>query len=96
MRAAQSALSNALRHSGADTAVVTLSFVGPEVALDIYDNGRGFDVQKTLTAATEREDGTGFGLKVLRERVTALGGAIDIESRTGDGNWDPFAVAAIR
>ncbi|WP_299167212.1 sensor histidine kinase [uncultured Arthrobacter sp.] len=85
LRAAQSALSNSLRHSGAGTAVVTLTFVGSEVALDIYDNGRGFDVDAALASAIERTDGTGFGLRVLRERISALGGAIDIESEAGEG-----------
>ncbi|GAB3549706.1 sensor histidine kinase [Arthrobacter tumbae] len=85
LRAAQSALSNSLRHSSAGTAVVTLTFVGSEVALDIYDNGRGFDVDTALASAVERTDGTGFGLRALRERITALGGAIEIESEAGEG-----------
>lgn len=91
LRAAQSALSNALRHSRASTAVVTLTFVGSEVALDIYDNGEGFDVDAALASASQRTDGTGYGLRVLRERITALGGAIDIESEAGGGT-----VVAIR
>lgn len=91
LRAAQSALSNSLRHSGAGTAVVTLTFVGSEVALDIYDNGRGFDVDAALASAIERTDGTGFGLRALTERISALGGATEIESEAGEG-----AVVSVR
>ncbi|GAA2172691.1 sensor histidine kinase [Arthrobacter parietis] len=85
LRAAQSALSNALQHSGAGTAVVTLTFVGSEVTLDIYDNGRGFNVDGALESAMKRTDGTGFGLRALRERISALGGVLDIESEAGEG-----------
>lgn len=85
LRAAQSALANAAQHSGADTAVVTLTFVGSEVTLDIYDNGSGFDVEAALASTRERTDGTGFGLRSLRERITALGGDIDIDSDVGEG-----------
>lgn len=91
LRAAQSALSNTLRHSGADTAVVTLSYVGAEVTLDIYDDGAGFEVEAELASAGQRSDGTGYGLRTLGERITALGGAIDIESVPGEGT-----VVAIR
>ena len=43
LRAAQASLANVRAHAQAGTAVVTLSFLGPEVAMDIYDDGAGFD-----------------------------------------------------
>ncbi|MGW6914949.1 sensor histidine kinase [Kitasatospora sp. NPDC054939] len=43
LRIAQSALGNAVRHAEADRAEVTLSYMGDEVALDVLDDGKGFD-----------------------------------------------------
>ena len=43
LRAAQASLANVWVHAKADTAVVTLSFLGSEVAMDIYDDGAGFN-----------------------------------------------------
>lgn len=87
LRAAQASLANVRVHAQARTAVVTLSFLGPEVAMDIYDDGTGFDP----AAVTARPDGSGYGLTSLRERVAALHGQLDIESAPGEGT-----VVAIR
>jgi signal transduction histidine kinase len=87
LRAAQASLANVGVHAKARTAVVTLSFLGPDVAMDIYDNGTGFDP----AALTARPDGSGYGLTSLRERVAALHGRLDIESAPGEGT-----VVAIR
>ncbi|WP_055479152.1 histidine kinase [Sphaerimonospora mesophila] len=43
LRIAQGALGNVGRHSGADNARVTLTYLDDMVVLDIYDDGRGFD-----------------------------------------------------
>ncbi|MFF2030502.1 sensor histidine kinase [Arthrobacter sp. NPDC058192] len=87
LRAAQASLANVRVHSRASNAVVTLSFLGTEVAMDIYDDGTGFDP----AIEPARTDGSGYGLTALRERVAALHGHVDIESAPGDGT-----VVAIR
>ena len=87
LRAAQASLANVRIHAQASVAVVTLSFLGPEVAMDIYDDGGGFDP----AAVAARPDGSGYGLTSLRERVAALNGQLDIESVLGEGT-----VVAIR
>ncbi len=84
VRAAQSTLANVFKHSGAATAVVTLAFMGPEVSLDVYDDGRGFDPSR-VAAAPERTDGTGYGLPQLRARIMSLGGGISVDSTPGEG-----------
>lgn len=89
LRAAQASLANVWVHAKAETAVVTLSFLGCEVAMDIYDDGAGFDPGPA--AASARPDGSGYGLKSLRDRVAALSGSLDIESAPGEGT-----VVAIR
>jgi signal transduction histidine kinase len=75
LRCAQEALSNVRRHSGAQTAAVTLAY-GPErVALEVVDDGSGFD---PVTAS-------GFGLDGLRSRATELGGDVTIARGTPSG-----------
>ncbi|WP_354188058.1 sensor histidine kinase [Arthrobacter sp. UYCu712] len=90
LRAAQASLANVWVHARAGTAVVTLSFLGSEVAMDIYDDGAGFE-PSAVTDPAGRPDGSGYGLKSLQERVAALAGSLDIESAPGEGT-----VVAIR
>ncbi|USY18876.1 sensor histidine kinase [Nocardiopsis exhalans] len=81
LRAAQASLANVSAHAHAGTAVVTLGYLGQEVTLDVYDDGEGFDPEAPRT----RADGTGYGIAALRERVTALGGDLEVESAPGEG-----------
>ncbi len=81
LRAAQASLANVAAHANATTAVVTLSFLGEDVTMDIYDDGVGFD--PASLPSQPRPDGTGFGLLSLRERVLALGGSLNPESGGG-------------
>ncbi|MDP9937810.1 sensor histidine kinase [Paenarthrobacter nicotinovorans] len=89
LRAAQASLANVWAHAKARAAVVTLSFLGTEVTLDVFDDGVGFE--PTTADGTARGDGTGVGLLSLRERLAALDGTLDLESAPGEGT-----VVAIR
>lgn len=91
LRATQASLSNVSRHARATTAVVTLGFVGPDVTLDVFDDGIGFDSEAALAASAPRPDGSGYGLLSIAERVAALNGHLQIESSDGEGT-----VVAIR
>jgi two-component system sensor histidine kinase UhpB len=76
-RVAQEALSNATRHSGAETvAVAMLRTEGGGVALEVSDDGRGF-------AFDESQRGLGIG--GMRERALLVGAELTIESRPGAG-----------
>ena len=81
-RMAQEALANAARHSGADSARLCLTVTEREVALDISDQGRGFDPALTLSRNQNREH---FGLQGIRERALAMGGSCDIASQPHAG-----------
>ena len=81
-RLVQEALTNVLRHSGADRARVAVVRAGTLLELRISDSGRGFDPEETLTG-TERA--TGSGLHGMRDRLELFGGRLDITSAPDRG-----------
>ncbi|WP_448004423.1 sensor histidine kinase [Agromyces bauzanensis] len=82
LRIAQGGLANVLRHSDASRAELTLSYLGDEIALDIVDDGVGFD-----PAAAQRDEveGVAFGIRAMRQRAERQGGTIVIEAAPGEG-----------
>ncbi len=77
------ALSNVGRHAQAATCRVSLFREDGQGVLQIEDDGHGFD-----TAAPH----TGQGTRNLRERVTAMGGQLAIESVIGEGTTIKIAM----
>jgi two-component system sensor histidine kinase UhpB len=75
-RVAQEALSNAVRHSGAERIEVALRRSGDGVELTVSDDGRGFAFE---------ESESGLGIAGMRERALLLGGELTIESRPDHG-----------
>lgn len=75
-RTLQEALTNVLRHSGADRVRATLAFGNPSVRLTVADDGRG---------APEDASERGFGLRGLRERAAALDGSLRAGNAPGGG-----------
>jgi signal transduction histidine kinase len=71
LRAAQEALANVRRHSGARSVTILLARVESAVRLVVRDDGTGFD-----PAAPVR----GFGLRGMRARAQQIGGAVHVES----------------
>lgn len=79
VRIAQSALANVEQHAGPDArAVVTLSWSGNRVRLDIVDDGQGFDT--SILTSTET---LSFGLDTIQSRVADLGGDFALASEPG-------------
>src|ERR1700733_1031501 len=76
LRAAQEALANVARHARATRVGLTVSYMENEVALDVRDDGVGFD--------PARPD-SGFGLVAMRQRIAALSGTLQVESEPGGG-----------
>jgi two-component system sensor histidine kinase UhpB len=77
-RIVQEALSNVIKHASANHAQVALILAAAErtLTIEVADNGSGFDIG---TASA------GIGIIGMRERVHALGGAIDFESSLDEG-----------
>ncbi|MEM6717023.1 MAG: sensor histidine kinase [Cyanobacteria bacterium P01_C01_bin.147] len=75
-RIVQEALTNTVKHSQAQLVQVRLVAKSRCLHLQVLDNGKGFDPSKNTS---------GFGLRGLRERATALGGTCQIGSAPGAG-----------
>lgn len=84
LRVAQSALANTVQHAHAYHVETTLSYMDTEIALDVVDDGRGFD-PGTLPVPGSNESGSGFGLAAMRARAQALHGALTLETAPGQG-----------
>ncbi|WP_414937883.1 sensor histidine kinase [Amycolatopsis sp. cmx-11-51] len=82
LRIAQAALANTVRHADAATAEITLSYLSGRIALDIVDDGTGFDLDRLPVADPEKG---GFGLGAMRGRTQALGGTFILESTPAHG-----------
>jgi signal transduction histidine kinase len=82
-RIVQEAVTNVVRHAGADGCRVGVDYREEELAIEVVDRGKGGG---TNTPNTD----TGFGLVGMRERVALLGGSFTAGPRPGGG----FRVAA--
>jgi signal transduction histidine kinase len=77
-RVLQEALSNVVKHSGAQRSIVTLRGTDAELKLDIVDDGRGFDPEAALRKH-------GLGLISMQERLRLVYGTVVVESKSGSG-----------
>ena len=77
-RIVQESLGNVLRHSQSHTAFVDLAWLGEKISLRVRDQGIGIpsDRQHELRQGSR----TGVGLRGMRERVSQLGGDLEIDS----------------
>jgi signal transduction histidine kinase len=81
-RMAQEALSNVTRHAQASQASVELRFERQGVALEVSDNGQGFEVPRS---PAEFAPSGHFGLLGLHERAELIGARLQIHSAPGKG-----------
>ena len=76
LRISQEAMHNITKHARAKNVNITFSFMEDLFAMDIADDGLGFDPSK---------NSNGFGLKTMRDRIEELSGTFTIESEQGRG-----------
>ncbi|MEA2279920.1 MAG: hypothetical protein QOK21_527 [Solirubrobacteraceae bacterium] len=79
LRIAQEALHNALRHAGAERVTVRLHGRDGTLALEVADDGAGFDPGNAELRARH------LGLTSMEERAQRLGGRLEIASAAGAG-----------
>lgn len=84
----QEALTNVRKHASATRVCLRFEPCGSGVQVSIDDDGRGFDPEQTAQAR-----GLHFGLSVMRERATSIGGKLTLSSGPGEGTrvllWVP-------
>jgi signal transduction histidine kinase len=77
---AQEAINNALKHANPKTISITGRIEPRKITMTVADDGSGFDPAR----APGLKEGH-FGLLGMKERLHALGGALDIQSAPGAG-----------
>ncbi len=76
-------LMNASKHAAAETAYVTVRRHDDQLAIEVRDDGRGFDPATVDLGASPMS--SKFGLFSVRERMATLGGRFHLESSPGHG-----------
>jgi signal transduction histidine kinase len=70
------ALNNVAKYAHASTVEIRLSEADGVLGFDVVDDGRGFDPSST---------GRGTGLQGMADRLDAVGGVLEVQSRRGSG-----------
>ena len=76
-RVIQEALTNVVKHAGAERVSIVIAQRGDGIRVVVEDDGRGFDAEDV------RHDA--LGVVGMRERVALVGGTLDVESAPGAG-----------
>jgi len=69
------ALQNLAKHAGAQAGAVVVERSNGHVRFEVRDDGKGFEPSAS----------SGSGLQNMRDRVEALGGRLEVRSRSGGG-----------
>jgi signal transduction histidine kinase len=80
-RVAQEAITNVARHSRAHVVTIAVTLQEGIVRLQVADDGIGFDAPALLASSGRRR----LGIAGMEERVTLLGGRLEIRSSPGAG-----------
>lgn len=76
-RIIQELTTNVIRHAEASELEINITRRPDALSIVVEDNGKGFDPQKAST---------GIGLSNVRNRMEAMGGTVEIDSRSGRGS----------
>lgn len=90
-RIAQEALRNVWRHSQATEAEITLEFDERKTRIIVSDNGKGFNLPKTMGDLAR--DGK-LGLAGMQERAQLLDGTLTVQSEPGRGTTVTVVIPA--
>lgn len=75
-RIVQEALNNTQKYAGASLVKITGDFSAEKYALEISDNGKGFDLEQVKVNES-------YGLNNMKTRAEEIGGRLNIESENG-------------
>jgi signal transduction histidine kinase len=86
---------NVAKHAHANRVGLTLSYMEDLVTLDVRDDGIGFQTVNGTHPRRPRDDGGGFGLTAMRQRVEGVAGTLEIESEPDGGTAISASVPAV-
>lgn len=81
-RIAQEAITNIACHARAESTYVSLEFKDKGIAVQVEDDGIGFDLLRVFGPVGARQ---GVGLLGMKERAELLGGTLTIDTKPGGG-----------
>ena len=81
-RSAREAMINVVKHAHSPRMKVSIKRVRREISVEIEDEGQGFDTELLQAELSKRKS---FGLFSIRERMSHMGGGMQIHSRAGWG-----------
>jgi len=88
LRICAEAVTNISKHAKAKKVAVTLDSTKDHVVMRIVDDGQGFDAKQPL----RRNDNSGWGLMLMRERAASVEGTLRIQSAPGAGTSVEFRI----
>jgi two-component system NarL family sensor kinase len=77
-RVVQELINNVVKHAGAKSAIVQVTFKEDVLGITVEDDGKGIDMQELAMAE-------GMGYRNIKSRIDFLNGNIDIQSEKGKG-----------
>jgi len=83
-RAVQELVSNAARHSKADTIRIHIDTGEEKIVVDVEDDGKGFNVEQAMESS--------MGIKVIKDRVEILKGTFNVDTAVGQGTRIGFTI----
>jgi len=83
-RAVQEMVSNAARHSNADTIRIHIDTGEEKIVVDVEDDGKGFNVEQAMESS--------MGIKVIKDRVEILKGTFNVDTAVGQGTRIGFTI----
>jgi len=81
-RVVQEAISNIAKHAHAEQALIQCGIRGDVLTIEIEDDGEGFDL---AAVSRPKDEGHGWGLLGITERIEALGGKVLIDTAPDQG-----------
>ena len=84
------ALTNSVKHSGADMVFITVELGEDQYRLSVKDTGRGFNTAEATTREGRFSPGNGLG--GMRARLASIGGTCEIHSVPGEGTTVTFII----
>lgn len=88
LRIAQEALTNVVKHSGATTVAIQLTFGPDQVTMELRDNGSGLVADRVAAHGDQH-----YGLLGMKERAKRINGRLEVSGPPGEGTTVRITVA---